>query len=265
MRTTLVVLPIVVVAGCGTDAGVEWRLPCAGSQFDEGASVASLIFEYEWDAGGHLIREEATTVAGVPYSILEQEWDGDVLVFADYRGDDALYTRTATVSGGRIATVDFALVDGVAYHEEWTWAGGELDRIDRTYSAGGLPDVIETYADATSGYAFTTCQVDVPTACDRTTVIGAEFRGDPDHWTRYDIDLGDDGALEGRYDRELERHDLVLTYDTYAANLQGELIQSSHLEYEREPDGTALTRTYQRFGTDPTSSVIEYTFECATE
>lgn len=265
MKPTLVVLPIVMVAGCGSDGGIDWQVPCAGSQFDDGATVASLLYEYEWDGAGHLLREEATTLAGVPYSMLNQEWEGDILVFADYRGEDGFYTTTATVSGGRIATVDHAVVDGVAYHEEWTWTGGELDRIDRTYSAGGLPDVFETFADATSGITFTTCQVEDPTACDRTNVIGAEFRGDFDRWTRYDIDLGDDGMFDQRLDRELERHGLVLTYDTYAANLQGDLIQSSHLAYDRESDGTALEKSYERFGTDPASYVIEYAFECGAD
>jgi hypothetical protein len=265
MRTTLAVLPIVMLAGCGSDGGIEWRLPCSGSQFDDGATVASLIYEYEWDAGGRLLREEGFDLAGVPVTLLEQEWDGEVLVFADYRGPDTLYTTTATVSGGRIATRDHEVDGGVAYHEEWTWTGSTLDRIDRTYSAGGLPDVVETFTDATSGFAFTSCQVDDPTICDRHTVIGADFRGDFAHWTRFDHDTGDDGTIDARENQALERHDLVLTFDTYATNLQGELLQTSHLEYDRESDGTALTRSFEQFGVDDYTTLIEYGFECAEE
>jgi hypothetical protein len=262
MRTTLVLLPIVMAAGCGSDGGIDWRLPCGGSQFDDGATVASLIYTYEWDDAGRLLREEGADIAGVPTTLLEQEWDGDVLVFADYRGPTTRYTTTATVSGGKIATRDHEVDGGVAYHEEWTWSGNTLDSVTRTYSAGGLPDVVETYEDATSGYAYTSCRIDDPATCDRITVVGSEFRGDLEHWSRIDVDLGDNGSVDARTAQELERHGLVLTYDTFGLNIQSELIQTSHLEYERESDGTALTRSFEQFGVDGYSTLIEYTFEC---
>lgn len=264
MRTTLAVLAIVMAAGCGSDGGIDWRLPCSGSQFDDGSTVASLIYTYEWDDRGHLLREEGSDLAGLPVTLLEQEWDGDVLVFADYRGPDGRWNSTATVSGGRIATYDLTVEGGAAYHEEWTWTGGQLDTVERTYSAGGLPDVIETYQDATSGYAFLSCQVDDPAACDRHTVVGAS-RSDLDTWTRHDVDLGDDGSVDARSARELERHGLVLSHDTFGLNIQSELIQTSHLEYDRESDGTALTRSFEQFGVDGYTTLIEYTFDCAAE
>jgi hypothetical protein len=263
MKTSRVVPLIALVAGCG-GGGIDWQLPCAGSRFDDGASVATELYEYEWDADGHLLLELTTDLAGTETGRLTQEWQGDVLVYALGRSELAgiVLRIEATVSGGRIQTYDYSAVGVPAYHEDWTWNGGQLDQIDRDFEDAAGVDNVEVYEDALSGYAYTVCPAAGGGACDRHTVIGAEYRGDRDHWTRIDIDQGDDGTIDAREDRELDRHGLVLEHNTYAANIQGELIQTSHLGYDRESDGTALSLSFEQFGTDPSSYLIEYAFEC---
>lgn len=253
-------LPFLVLAGCSSEeGGVGWRLPCAGQRFDDGATVASAVYQYEWDGDGHLLREARTESYGGIFS-LTQEWEEGVVVLADYEeANGNRYGMTARQSGGRIQTRDVVTWSGVMFHETWTWSGDDLDRIERSYSGW---DEVDTYEDTPDGFTVTTCEITDPRPCDRKTVTGAAHRGDFSRWTRYDVDRGDDGLLDQRVERELDPHELVLVEDRY--DFGGSPAFSARLVYLREADGTAISENFEWFGAVPRAYVLAYEFDCSS-
>jgi len=254
------VVLVVFLGACASDDGVSWRLPCGGTQYNDGAAEPTYLYAWEYDDGGHILSEVLTDTAGGIGATSTWEWDGDANTRFEWVAAGLTYFHVYEYQDGRIVSETYGEMPdlGNRYQETWRWADGELDRLDRDFAI--RTDQVELYEDTDGGFSYTRCEAGAGARCPRHRVTGADYRGDFAHWTVYEIDAEDDGDPDYRYERSFDAHDLLLTMDIYW-NTAGELEHWVHMEHEREPDGTALGFTYQDL-TAPRSYAIVNDFKC---
>ncbi len=247
---------------------ITWRVPCgAEGHWNDGDLDTSTFVN---DARKHQIEATAVDSNGATYSHITRGYDGDLPQWSDVV-TGSLSTRTVITYDDRdrqiqLVRTDRALDNGdssftitYAYDARSAMIGTDIDYLDPA-----RPDIHATITgDLTTRQVSVDCLVSDPTVCD--TYVFEQADRDPAHWTLGTLDLGSNGGVDYRWERTLDAHGLELTFLETDFSIIATGVPSYRTASRREPDGTELGNTTDRYDADGTLIDVytrDYHFTC---